>query len=97
MSKLFLQKSIRKDGITRSVACIALSLFLVLGMWGGVPAVSVAAPIYIEMTGNLNVYNGVTGTGTAVRTTTISGHDYIAAVFGPAAWASSNAYNFNNT
>lgn len=84
-----------KSRSMRKAVAFLLSTVFLFGVWGSSVA-AIAAPVYQEMTGGLNVYSGTNSSGSTERTTTIAGHDFIEAVFGTAGWASSNAYNFSN-
>lgn len=91
---LFL-KSLRKEGLVSRAAALMLVLMLTLGTMGTSFTAS-AAVTYTELTGSLNIYTATTTISGSVGRTAINNHTYVAAAFGTAGWASSNAYNFVN-
>ncbi len=95
MKSLFSAKRLCKSGFAKKTAALGLSLVFMLGTLGALPA-ALAAEEFVELTGGLDIYNATSTNNGTVGRTVIAGQTYIAAAFGTAAWASSNAYNFNN-
>ena len=100
----------KKATIGKRMFSILLSAILCLSVFVFTTQYEVKAMVtHVELTGNLNIfsttaghvtepnydsYTQENGTVREIRRTVVAGHDYIAAVFGGAPWANSNAFIF---